>query len=114
MRQVVAGSGKNTIHLALLSTGINEEYIKVFWFPSNTVPNQSVVHYLQLMENPTAYATHTKVVAANQLIILYNIHVRLTFFVGQPYPFLPSANTNIHVTYYIATSTIPRTVLSIP
>ena len=29
MHQVVAGSGGNTIDLALLSTGINEEYIKV-------------------------------------------------------------------------------------
>ena len=29
MHQVVAGSGGNTIDLTLLSTGINEEYIKV-------------------------------------------------------------------------------------
>ena len=29
MHQVVAGAGGNTIELALLSTGINEDYIKV-------------------------------------------------------------------------------------
>ena len=29
MHQVVAGSGGNTIDLALLSTGMNKEYIKV-------------------------------------------------------------------------------------
>ena len=29
MHQVVAGSGENAIDLALLCTGINEEYIKV-------------------------------------------------------------------------------------
>ena len=44
------------------------------------------------MENPTTYATHTKIVAANELIMLDNIQVRLTF-ADQPYPLLPSANT---------------------
>ena len=75
MHQVVAGSGGNTIDLALLSTGINEEYTEVR-FPSNTVVvPKSVEHYLQLLENPTTYATHTGIVVANQL--LYNIQERL-------------------------------------
>ena len=53
MHEVVAGSGGNTIiiHLALLSTGINEEYVKVFGSPQTQY--QSVEHYLQFMENPT-------------------------------------------------------------
>ena len=34
------------------------------------VAGQSVEHYLQLMENPTTYATHTEIVAANKLIIV--------------------------------------------
>ena len=39
MHQVVAGSGGNIIDLALLSTGINEEYIKVSVL-LNTVPKR--------------------------------------------------------------------------
>ena len=69
MHQVVAGSGGNTIHVAPRSTGIHEEYIKVLGSPQTQY--QSVGHYyLQLMENPTTYATHTEIVAANQLIIV--------------------------------------------
>ena len=69
MHQVVAGLGGNTIDLALLSTGINEEYIKVS-IPlkhstkaMNTISNNS-------MENRTTYATPAEIVAANQFIIV--------------------------------------------
>ena len=77
MHQVEAGSGGNSIDLliALLSTGTNEEYIQPgFGFPQTQY--QSVEHYLQLMENPTTYATHTEIVAANQFIIVQ--HPRAT------------------------------------
>ena len=44
MHQIVAGSGWNNIDLALLSTGINDEYTKGFGFPQTQC--QSVQHYL--------------------------------------------------------------------
>ena len=64
MHQTVAGSGGNTIDLTLLSTEINEEYIKVLiplkystkWF--KTTSNS--------WENPIMYETHTGIIAANQ------------------------------------------------
>ena len=37
-------------------------------FGSPQTQYHSVEHYLQLMENPTTYATHTEIVAANQSI----------------------------------------------
>ena len=61
------------------------------------------------MENPTTYATHTEIVAANTNKLLY-IHERLKLS-GKPYPLSPSANTcdvlfrNMHY---------PRTVHGIP
>ena len=75
MHHVVAGSGGNTIDLAPHSTGIREEYIKVS-VPLKHSTKHSVEHYLQLMENATTYATHTEIVAANQLIIVQ--HPRAT------------------------------------
>ena len=41
------------------------------------------------MANPSTYATHAEIVAANQL---YNIQIRITF-AGEPYPTRPGANT---------------------
>ena len=61
-------------------------------FGSPQTQHQSVEHHLQLMKNPTAYATHTEIVAANQSILVQ--HPRATDIVtGQPYPLPPSANT---------------------
>ena len=92
MHQVVAGSGWNTIDLALLSSGINEKYIKV------SVPlEHSSIKALNTTSDswkilPRTYATHTEIVAANELIIIVQ-HPRATGTVaGQPHP-LPSANT---------------------
>ena len=78
MHQVEAGSGGNTIDLliALLSTGIKEDYINQGFGSPQTQQYQSVEHYLQIMENPTTYATHTEIVAANQFIIVQ--HPRAT------------------------------------
>ena len=45
-------------------------------FGSPQTQYQSVEHYLQLMQNPITYATHTEVVAANQFIIVQ--HPRMT------------------------------------
>ena len=74
MHQVVAGSGGNTIDLALLSTGTNEEYIKV------SVPLKHSTQALNTTppthRKSTTYATHTEVVAANQLVIVQ--HPRAT------------------------------------
>ena len=39
-------------------------------FGSPQTQYQSVEHYLQLMDNPTTYATHIGVVAGNQLIVV--------------------------------------------
>ena len=80
MHQVVAGSGGDTIDLALLSTRRNKECIKVS-VPVKHSTKESVEHYLQLMENPTTYATQTEIVyieivAANQSIIVQ--HSRAT------------------------------------
>ena len=106
----VAGSGGNTIDLALLSTGINEEYIKVS-VPLKHSTKQIVEHYLQLMENPTTYAIHTEIVAANQLII---VQQPIATCIGWSTLSITTKSAQTHVTYYIAMSTIPRTVHSIP
>lgn len=57
IQDVVAGSGGNPFHLLVaLSTGLNEEFIKAFG--CSQTQYQSVEHYLQLMANPTTFATH--------------------------------------------------------
>ena len=61
-------------------------------FGSSQAQYQSVEHCLQLIGNPTTYAIHTEIVAANQFIIVQR--PRATDIVaGQPYPLPPSANT---------------------
>ena len=81
MHHAMAGSGGNTIDIrvALLYTGINEDYIKAS-VPLKHSTKQGVKHYLQLMENPTTYTTHTsrsiEIVAADQLTIVQ--HPRAT------------------------------------
>ena len=64
MHQTVAGSGGNNIDLALLSTEINEEYIKVL------IPLEYSTKGLKTTsnswENPITYETHTDIIAANQ------------------------------------------------
>ena len=95
MRQVVAGSDGNTVDLALRSTEINEEYINLsLRLKHNT--KQSVEHWLQPMENPSTYATHTEIVAANQLII---VHPRATDF-GWPALSITTKCKHMYVTYY--------------
>ena len=68
MHQVVAGSGGNTIDLALFSMGINEEYIKV------SVPRKHSTKALNTNSNSWKILPRTphitKIVAANQLIII--------------------------------------------
>ena len=49
MHEVVAGSGGNTIDLGLLSTGVNEEYIKVLVSLKYST-KQIDEHYLHLTE----------------------------------------------------------------
>ena len=39
MHDVVPGSGGNTFH-QVITSGINEEYIKIYGFPQNTVPKR--------------------------------------------------------------------------
>ena len=115
MHQVVAGSEGNTIDLASLSMGINEEYIKVL------VP---LKHSTKALNTTTVPPTthgksyhvrtphiHTESVAANQLdYLLYNIQERLRHWLVNPihYHHL-SANT----CDVLSTSTIPRMVRSI-
>ena len=83
---IIPGSGGNTVHQAI-TTGINEEYIKISGSPQTYF--HRVDHYLQLMATPSTYATHTEILAANQL---YNIQIRITL-AGEPYPTPPGANT---------------------
>ena len=74
MHLVVAGSVGNTIDLALLSMEIKRGVHEGFGSPHTQY--QSVEHSLQRMKNPTTYATHTEIVAANRLIIVQ--HPRAT------------------------------------
>ena len=62
MHDVMPGSGGNTFHQDI-TTGINQEYIKICGSPQ--IQHHSVDHYLQLTANSSTYATHTEVVAAN-------------------------------------------------
>ena len=80
-------------------------------FGSSQTQYQSVEHYLQLMENPTTYAIHIEIVAANQLIIVQ--HPRATDIDWLVNP-IHYHQVQAHTTYYIATSTVPRTVHNIP
>ena len=81
--------------------GINEEYIKGFGSPKTQY--QSVQHYLQpIMENPTTYATHTNIVAANQLIIVQ--HPRVTD-IGWSTLSMTTKCKHMYVTYYISNHT---------
>ena len=112
MHEVVAGSDGNTTDLALLSTGINEEYISRSWFPANTaVPKRWTLHSTH----------HGK-----------SYHVRHTYRNYRRYPikhcttsksdwywlvkFIHYHQVQTHVTYYIATRALFRvhTVHSIP
>ena len=86
MHAIIPVSGGNTVHQAI-ATGINEEYMKISGSPQTHY--HSVDHYRQLMADPSTYATHTEIVAANQL---YNIQIPITF-AGEPYPTVPGANT---------------------
>ena len=75
MHQALAGSGGNTIDLALLPTGINEEYIKV------SFPLKHSTKELNTTSNPWKILPrtphiHTEFVAANQLITVQ--HPRAT------------------------------------
>ena len=110
MHEVVAGSGEDTIDLALLSTGINEEYIKDSARLKRS-STKSVEHYLRLMENHAAYATYTEIAAANQLSIVLP---RATD-TGWSTLSITIKCEHLFVTYYcsIATSTITCTVHSI-
>ena len=91
MHQVVAGSDGNTIDLALLSTGINEEYIKV------SVPLEHSTKALNTTSNSwkilprTPHIPKLLPLSTNQ-VLLYNIQERLAL-AGQPYPLPPSVNT---------------------
>ena len=86
MYDIIPGSGGNTFHQAV-TTGMNEECIKISG--SLQTRYQSVDHYLQLIANPSTYATHTEILAVNQL---YNIQIQMRFAV-EPYPTPPGANT---------------------
>ena len=57
MHDIVPSSGGNAFHQAT-TTGINEEHIKISGSPQTHY--HSVDHYLQLMTNPSTYATHTE------------------------------------------------------
>ena len=83
---LVWGLGGNTIDLAPLSMGINEEYIKVSVPLKHSSTKALNTIYPQLKENPTTYDTNTEIVAANQFYLLYNIQERLAV-AGQPHPF---------------------------
>ena len=76
MHQVVADSGANTMDIALLSTGIIEEDIKVL------VPLKHSTKALNTTSNLWKILPrtpkHTKIVAANQLICVQ--HPRATVF----------------------------------
>ena len=61
------------------------------------------------MENPTAYATHTEIVAANQFVYCTTSKNDLHLLVNPNH----YHQVRTHVTYYVATSTIPRTAHSI-
>ena len=75
VHQVVAGSDGNTIDSSSTSYGDKRGVHQRFGSPQ-TQQYQSVEHSLQLMENTTTYATHTEIVAANQLVIVQ--HPRAT------------------------------------
>ena len=110
MHQVVTGLGRKTIDITLRSTGINEEYSKVSALLKYKY--QSVEHYPKLMENSTTYATHSKIVVANQSIIVQ--YPRVTDIGWSTLPITTKCKHMTYCTYYIETSTIPRTVHSIP
>ena len=76
MHQVVAGSGGNTIYRSSSTLyGDKRGGHQGFGFPQTQY--LSVEHYLQLMGNSTMYASHTEIVAANQLLIVQ--HPRATY-----------------------------------
>ena len=105
MHQVVAGSGGNTIDLALLSTGINEEFVKV------SAPLKHSTNAFNTTSNSwkllprTPHTPHIPKLLPPTNLLLYNIQERLAL-AGQPYPLPPSANTcdvlysNQHYTAY--------------
>ena len=91
MHQVVAGSGGNTIDLALLSTGINDmtTYINV----SVPLKHSTKALSLALMENPTTYATHPCRNCCRQPISYCTTFQERLTLAGHPYPLPPSAKT---------------------
>ena len=112
MHQVVAGSGGNTIDLALLSARIHEEHTKVS-VPLKHSTKQSVEHYLRLMENPTTYTTHTEIVAADQIIIVQHPRATDIDWLINPIHY-HQVQTHVCDVLYRNEHTIPRSVHSIP
>ena len=96
MHQVVAGSGGNTMDLALLSTRINEEYIEV------SVPLKHSTKALNTTSTTHGksyrHTTHTEIVAANQLIIVQ--HPRATG-IGWSTLSITTKCKHIYVPYYM-------------
>ena len=80
--------------------------MKVSFLPSHTVPNKALnTTFNSWKILPRTPHIPKLLPLTNKL--LYNIQQRLTL-AGQPYQLYHQVQT--HVTYYIATSTIPRTV----
>ena len=90
MHQVVAGSGGNTIDLALLSTRIKGEYIKgsVLLLRTRTKALNTTSNSWEILP----HTPHIPKVLPPTTSLLYNIHERL-LLAGQSYPLLQSANT---------------------
>ena len=88
IHKVVAGSGGNTIDLALLCTRINEEYIEF------SVPLETSTEELTATSNSSKILPRTpykpKLLPPTKYLF-YNIHERL-ILAGQPYLLTPSAS----------------------
>ena len=69
MHQVVAGSGGNTLDLALLFTGINEKYIKVSAALKHSPKDLNTTSNSWKILPRTSHI-HTEIVAANHVIIV--------------------------------------------
>ena len=89
IRQIVAGSGGNTIDLALLCTRINEKYIEF------SVPLKISTDELSDPFNSSKIlprTPHKPKILPPTKELLYNIQERL-ILAGQPYPLPPIAST---------------------
>ena len=102
INQVVAGPGGNTIDLALLSTGVNEEYIKV------SVPFKLSTKALSTTSNSWKILPHTRHIPkmlppTNHL--LYNIQGRWHWLVDP----IHYHHMQIHMTHNLEMNTIHST-----